>query len=181
MLEHINYNHVYCLFSKTGSEEQVAAEIEKQQNVRALVAIQEKHKRIGKKYEIDRRVFLPGYLFLYTNEELRFDTIQKISNVYRILGDRNEICELSGYDRSFAEWLYLNDGIVGITRPFISSRNGLPSSMTSIFHPADCLKTLKAQKGLYLLDCIIGDSYKSFTSGYRRGFESNGSREPLLA
>lgn len=97
MLENIDYNHMYCLFCKTGSEKQVAAEIEKQQDVRALVAIQEKHRRIGKKYEIDRRVFLPGYLFLYTNEELRFDTIQKISNVYRILGDRNEICELNGY------------------------------------------------------------------------------------
>lgn len=123
MLEHINYNHVYCLFCKTGSEEQVSAEIEKQHNVRALVAIQEKHKRIGKKYEIDRRVFLPGYLFLYTNEELRFDTIQKISNVYHILGDRNEICELSGYDRSFAEWLYLNDGIIGISRIRVSNGN----------------------------------------------------------
>lgn len=123
MLENIDYKHMYCLFCKTGSEKQVAAEIEKQQDVKALVAIQEKHKRIGKKYEIDRRVFLPGYLFLYTNEELRFDTIQKISNVYRILGDRNEICELNGYDRSFAEWLYLNDGIVGISRIRVSNGN----------------------------------------------------------
>ena len=123
MLENIDYNHMYCLFCKTGSEKQVAAEIEKQQDIRALVAIQEKHKRIGKKYEIDRRVFLPGYLFLYTNEELRFDTIRKISNVYRILGDRNEICELNGYDRSFAEWLYLNDGIVGISRIRVSNGN----------------------------------------------------------
>lgn len=123
MLEHIDYNHVYCLFCKTGSEEQVAAEIEKQQKVRALVALQEKHKKLSKKYEIDRRIFLPGYLFLYTNEEIRFDIIQKISNVYRILGDRNEICELSGYDRSFAEWLYLNDGIVGISRIRVSNGN----------------------------------------------------------
>ena len=125
MPENIDYNHMYCLFCKTGSEKQAAAEIEKEQNVRALVAIQEKHKRIGKKYEIDRRIFLPGYLFLYTNEKLSFDTIQKINNVYRILGAQNEICELNGYDRSFAEWLYLNDGIVGISRIRVS--NGILS------------------------------------------------------
>lgn len=116
MLGHIGYNHVYCLFCKTGSEEQAAIAIEKQQKVRALVAIQEKHKRINKKNGVDRRVFLPGYLFLYTNEELCSGVTQKLGNVYRILGYGDEIAELSGYDRAFAEWLYINDGIVGISR-----------------------------------------------------------------
>lgn len=61
----------YCLFCRTGREARLGQKIEQRlDGVKALAAVQEKHKYINGQYEIDRRVFLPGYLF-YMLMEIR--------------------------------------------------------------------------------------------------------------
>lgn len=109
--------HAYCLFCRTGAEDRLKDEIEKRFGfIHALSAVQEKHKIIDKRYEIDRRNFLPGYLFLYSEEELDFEMLLRIEDIYKILGDKTNAHELQGSDKAFAQWLWENEGLIGISR-----------------------------------------------------------------
>lgn len=117
------FPHVYCLFCRTGVEKAICEEIRKRfSGVHPLAATQEKHRIVNGHDEIDRRIFLPGYLFLYADEPIAFDVLLRMEDIYRILGDEGNAHELLGSDRSFAEWLLRNDGLIGISR--ISNRNG---------------------------------------------------------
>lgn len=118
-----DYQHVYCLFCRTGAEHGICEEIRKRfPGVYPLAATQEKHRIVNGHEEIDRRIFLSGYLFLYTNELIAFDSLLRMDDVYRILGDEGNAHELQDGDRAFAEWLLRNDGLIGISR--IANRNG---------------------------------------------------------
>lgn len=118
------FRHIYCLFCRSGSERQIAWEIEKRfPHIRAIAAMQEKHKTRDGHYGIDRRSLLPGYLFLYTDEEIDALSIHRMDKTYRILGDGREIAELRGRDRFFAEWIWKNGGEIGISR-IRTSENG---------------------------------------------------------
>ena len=117
MCEKERYPHIYCLFCRSGTEQRISEAIERRHAfIRALAAVQEKHRYTDRRYEIDRQRFLPGYLFLYSKEEVEFESIQRIRDVYRFLSDSGGISELLGSDRAFAEWLWMNDGIVGMSR-----------------------------------------------------------------
>lgn len=117
------FPHIYCLFCRTGAEYAICAEICRRfPGVYPLAATQEKHRIVNGHEEIDRRVFLPGYLFLYSVESMTFDALLRMDDVYRILGDEENAHELQGSDRAFAEWLLKNDGVIGISR--IANRNG---------------------------------------------------------
>ena len=117
MQESIGFQYIYCLFCRSGSERQLAREIALRfPRIRAIAAMQEKHKYIDGHCEIDRRSFLPGYLFLYTNEAIDVLAIHRMDKSYKILGDGREITELQGKDRVFAEWIWKNNGEIGISR-----------------------------------------------------------------
>ena len=116
------FPHVYCLFCRTGAEYAICEEIRRRfPGTYPLAATQEKHRIVNGHEEIDRRVFLPGYLFLYANEPLIFDALLRMDDIYRILGDEGSAHEMQGSDRSFAEWLLRNNGLIGISR--IINRN----------------------------------------------------------
>lgn len=118
-----DYRYTYCLFCRTGIEKKLCDEIcRKLEGVYPLIAVQEKHRVINKRYEIDRRILLPGYLFLYSNETIDFTALLKVDHIYRILGDETSAHELQGSDRAFAEWLFRNDGLIGISK--IQIRDG---------------------------------------------------------
>ena len=117
MQESIGFQYIFCLFCRSGSERQLARGIELRfPHIRAIAAMQEKHKYIDRHYEIDRRNFLPGYLFLYTNEAIDVLAIHRMDKVFKLLGDGRDIAELRGRDRVFAEWIWRNDGEIGISR-----------------------------------------------------------------
>lgn len=108
--------HMYCVFCKTGAEYRLREEIGRRfPNMHPLVATQEKHRIIDGHEEIDRRVFLPGYLFLYAEETIDFDMLLSLDDIYRILGNEAVAYELQGSDRAFAEWLLVNDGMIGMS------------------------------------------------------------------
>jgi len=111
------YRYAYCLFCKTGAENRLIEEIGKRmEEIRVLAGVQEKHKFSRGSYEIDRRAFLPGYLFVYAKEPVDFEKLLRMDDIYRILGDDAQAHELQGSDRAFADWFLRNDGRIGISR-----------------------------------------------------------------
>ena len=111
------YEHAYCIFCRSGSESRLAERImQRFENVRAIVGMREKHLISNGQKEIDRRVLLPGYLFLFAKEVIDPKQFRQINDLYKVLATDTEILELKGSDREFARWLYINDGIIGISR-----------------------------------------------------------------
>ena len=63
--------------------------------------------------------FLPGYVFLYTDEPIRdFRTLWTVEGVLRLLGRREEGYLLSGGDLRFANAVYVNDGVIGFFKAY---------------------------------------------------------------
>jgi len=87
-----DYRHIYCVFCKTGAEYRLREEISNRfPDIHSLAATQEKHRIVNGQEEIDRRVFLPGYLFLYSGEKIDFDRLLRMDDIYRILGDEAQV------------------------------------------------------------------------------------------
>ena len=100
--------HAYCLFCETQRCRIIAEYINKNYSYLCFLPqiIQRKWvKGVPKEESHD---WLPGYLFLYTKEQIqpRFD----INGIIRCLGNS----ELSGQDLAFAEMIYQKNGVMGI-------------------------------------------------------------------
>ena len=99
--------HAYCLFCETQSCRIIAATIEKVYHLRCIQPqiVQLKWVK-GVPLEV-RHDWLPGYLFLYTDEPVKARF--KIDGIIRILGRG----ELTGQDLAFARMLYEKNGLLG--------------------------------------------------------------------
>ncbi len=102
--------HSYCLFCETQRCEFIASFIEKTMGYRCIYprVIQRKWVK-GTPMEVSH-AWLPGYLFLYT-EESAFPRVNA-SGIIRVLGGG----ELTGADRDFADMLYRRSGVLGTVR-----------------------------------------------------------------
>lgn len=124
----MQYENAYCVFCRSGAENRLAQEIEQRFNdVKAIVAMIEKHRLRKGQEEIDRQIFLPGYLFLYANERIDTKLYNRLSNLYKVLATDDRIVELQGSDKAFARWLYIHNGIIGISK--LRFENGILRSI----------------------------------------------------
>ena len=108
-----------CLFCRTGKEEAVAKEVQAAHaQVRAVAASKEKHKtRHGEKTKI-REVFLPGYVFFETPQDMSaLDWLPK-TDVIRLLQYGDGLWKLSGEDREFARWLFRYGGLLRFSEAY---------------------------------------------------------------
>ncbi len=99
--------HVYCLFCETQRCRQIAAILDRNYGYRCIYPqiIQRKWVK-GIPTEV-RHDWLPGYVFLYSEEPVR--TRLNISGIIRMLGNS----ELEGQDLAFAEMIHVRQGVLG--------------------------------------------------------------------
>ena len=104
----------YCLFCRTQRCSRIASLLEIKGVPRAFSPqILQKQRVQGenKRKYVD---FLPGYVFVYTEEKLSdFTMFWGIDGVIRKIGQPDEWYELQGTDRDFAMELLEKDGVVG--------------------------------------------------------------------
>ena len=102
--------HAYCLFCETKRCHDIAFIIERDLGYRCFVPIIIQRKWVKGVAQEVRHDWLPGYVFLYTNEPVhpRF----AVKGIIRCLGND----ELEGNDLAFAEMLYARDGILGTVK-----------------------------------------------------------------
>ncbi len=109
--------HCYCAYCASQKGKPVAETLEAMGAGKALLPriIQRKWIK-GKAYE-EVHDYLPGYVFLYTEEPIPdFLPIWGIPSLLRLLGDPECGFELYGSDRAFAEMLLDADGTIGILK-----------------------------------------------------------------
>ena len=63
--------------------------------------------------------YLPGYIFLYTEEEeVDFRTLFRVNGILRILGNRDDGYRLTGADLAFAKGLLEKEGVIGTVKTY---------------------------------------------------------------
>ena len=102
--------YAYCLFCETQKCGFIAYFIEKELKHRCISPRIIQRKWIKGKAREEYHDWLPGYVFVYTDEPIipRFP----VDGIIRCLGNG----ELTGQDRVFADMLYQQNGIIGTIR-----------------------------------------------------------------
>lgn len=107
----------YCVFCKTGSELSVAEKIniiDKSVNAIAPTrVIQEKRGGIWVK---KHKILLPGYVFLFSNEDLETGLIRNLTDLYKVLSYDRGIRTLIGKDRDYAMWIWKYHGSIDTSK-----------------------------------------------------------------
>lgn len=107
----------YCVFCKTGSEHKIAKNInqidEKITAIAPVRIIQQKRKGVWVKCE---QILLPGYIFIFTDEEMQPGLRSKVANIYKILEYQFGLRELAGDDYEYSMWIYRNQGSIAPSR-----------------------------------------------------------------
>jgi len=110
----------YCLYCKTGSEQKLVTLIKK--NVEEIlhhpievmypVRIMNQKKQ-GKWHKVEQPL-IPGYLFLYLDDEIPFPLflIKNERNAYKILRNSDFTLALKGSDDQYARWVYDHQGTI---------------------------------------------------------------------
>ena len=103
----MNYNHAYCLFCESQKCKTIAQLIERNYDIRCISPEIIQRKWTKGIPEEKHHPWLPGYIFLYTEEHL--EKVPRISGIIRLLGNG----ELRNEDLAFATMLQERNGILG--------------------------------------------------------------------
>lgn len=107
----------YCIFCKTGSEHTIAKNINKVlTNFEAVVPTKVLQEKRNGKWQEHKQILLPGYVFLYGEQEMNSSLRDKVFNVYNILQYETGARELIGSDYKYAMWVYGNNGSIATSK-----------------------------------------------------------------
>ncbi len=109
----------YCFFCNTVKCALVAAAIQQKFGYVAFSPKIVQRKWIKGTCHEEVRDYLPGYVFVYSDEPIQnFREIRIMEGVLRYLGQRDNDYQLQGDDRRFAEMLYAHQGTIGIMKTY---------------------------------------------------------------
>ena len=101
----------YCVFCKTGSENVIAKHINAIDNtIEAIVPVRVLQEKCNGKWVERERLLIPGYVFIYTKNEVSFDAVKTLTGVYKVLEYQTGQRELIGSDYEYAVWIYRHNG-----------------------------------------------------------------------
>jgi len=114
----------YCIFCKTGSEHRIAQQINKKDKRTKAIAptrvLQQKRKG---RWEQREQILIPGYIFLYTGDQLQPELITDIPALYKILEYESGLRELQGMDYEYSMWIYRHQGYITPSKVLTEGRN----------------------------------------------------------
>ena len=111
--------YIYCLFCETAKCRYVAQIVSDLYHCRTICPRQVQHTWAKNGYTKDAvQDLLPGYVFVYSREQLQGVSLRSVRGVIRCLCNSSREYELSGSDEAFALMLLEKDGVIGKTRVF---------------------------------------------------------------
>ena len=109
----------YCFFCNTVKCAMVAAAIQQKFGYTAWSPKILQRKWVKGECLEETKDYLPGYVFVYTEEPIDdFREIRIREGVRRLLGQRDDGYRLMGDDARFAEMLYAHGGTIGIMKTY---------------------------------------------------------------
>ena len=111
--------YCYCVFCVTVKCDMIASAIRQKFGFTAFSPKIVQRKWIRGECHEEIKPFLPGYVFIYTDEPLsQFREIRMMEGVGRWLGERERDYQLQGDDLKFAEMLHGHGGTIGIMKTY---------------------------------------------------------------
>jgi len=105
------------LFCKTGSEKEIAQKVNQiYHGVNAIAPMRVCPYKLKGKWEYREQALLPGYVFLFTEGELRDKLPSDVSNAYKLLEYASGQKELQGADYNYSMWVYRNHGRIDTSK-----------------------------------------------------------------
>jgi len=110
----------YCLYCKTGSEEQLVFTIKKSvkellhEEIEVFFPIRIMQQKKQGKWSKVKQPLIPGYVFLYLEDEVPFPLflIKQERNAYKILRNPDLSLSLKGPNEEYATWVYNHQGTI---------------------------------------------------------------------
>ena len=103
----------YCVFCRTGSELLVAESIRQRfPQLSALAPVKILPEKRAGQWHDQTKALLPGYVFVYSEDELPFDLRHKTRDLYMVLQYERGIRTLTGPDEEYAMWLLRHEGVI---------------------------------------------------------------------
>lgn len=114
----------YCLYCKTGAEEKVVRGLQKrmveelQEHVEILFPGRIMNQRKRGRWSRVRQPLLPGYVFIYLNDETPLPAylVREAGDAYKILKNLDNSLTLKGSDEEYAMWVYRHNGLIKPSR-----------------------------------------------------------------
>lgn len=111
--------NAYCIFCNTTDRGRIAEIIARNYGYRVITPKIVQRKWVGKTPLEVVHDFLPGYIFIYSEEPIEdFIKLLRIDGVFRVLGERESGNRLGGSDLGFAEMLLNCGGTIGILKTY---------------------------------------------------------------
>ena len=114
----------YCVYCKSGSEKKLVLLITKsvkellEQRIEVLFPVRVMNQKKGGKWQKVSQPLIPGYIFLYLDDETPFPLflIKNERNAYKILRNSDFTLALRGSDEQYAQWVYNHQGKIKPSR-----------------------------------------------------------------
>lgn len=106
-----------CLFCKTGSEVEVAKELQSFDEIEALAPERKYRRRINGEMDIRSEILFPGYVFIKAPTNFDVGKLLRYSNTYRLLTTDKEWL-LTGNDAGFVQWLFEQGTELGFSQAY---------------------------------------------------------------
>ncbi len=110
----------YCLYCKSGAEEKLVISLQKRmreellEHVEVLYPSRIMNQRKRGKWSRVQQPLLPGYVFLYLQDETSFPLflVREERNAYKLLRNLDNTLSLKGGDEEYARWVYRHNGLI---------------------------------------------------------------------
>ncbi len=107
----------FCLFCRTGQEQAIADRInEEYTQLQAIAPTKVLPEKLKGQWRNRPKTLLPGYIFLYTDDEVPHDLRHKTNHTYRLLEYERGVRTLIGPDADYAMWLLRHQGQIQPSR-----------------------------------------------------------------
>ena len=168
MLENLSQNmndrgklpeQIYCVFCRAGSEENTASLINSRLGCRAIVPRVIRDECHSGIWEKKVRVMLPGYIFVYSDTAVSLDGVGEGGGMLKLLRYGENDNELRGNDLEFAEWIYDNDGTIGLSTA-VKEGSKIRVVGGPLLNYSGSIVEVKRQKRLAKVSITIGDTVR---------------------
>ena len=101
----------WCIFCKTGSEKKVAQSISAwDENFKVIAPVRILQEKRKGRWLQKEQILFPGYVFLYSEEDLDIEFLKKVPGFYKVLGSDATLKELRNSDYEYSMWIYRHQG-----------------------------------------------------------------------
>ncbi|MHB8063502.1 MAG: transcription termination/antitermination NusG family protein [Ruminiclostridium sp.] len=108
---------VYCIFCKSGSEDVIADRIAKlSPELEAIIPVRTLQEKKKGTWISSKQHLIPGYIFLYGEEEIGFQQVKQVLDVYKILDYDVGSRQLVNNDYEYAMWIYRHCGNIDTSK-----------------------------------------------------------------